>query len=95
MPPLKSVQIDLDSVTITSSHSVTGGDHVLTRAAIPSHILNRSIAEVEDWVNTWLSNHYSTLECYVQVHIFEISPKLKWNFICSEEPIVDEGNWWE
>jgi len=59
MPLLRSIEKTADGFIITRSN---GSVLSLTSADIPANIKNKTIAEVQTWVNNWLAtNNYSAV----------------------------------
>lgn len=84
MPPIRSIAIGADSVTI---NGVRG-----TRTFLASDIPPGStIAQAETFANTWLTNNI--LEAKVMVHVFSLSPLL-WTIGTFNLGIAIPANWW-
>ena len=86
MPPVRSVQIADNSLTIRDK----SGTRTLTASMIP--LTQNTVAKVETWINTWLAANLVNYQA--RVHVFALSPLRvtvgTWNAGLPIEP-----NWWQ
>lgn len=88
MPPVRSVSIAPDSLTIESIR----GTRTFTRADIPANVLAQPVDQIEAFVNAWLASHIDEMQVFV--HIFSVNPTLHWifKFVAPGTPVL--ANWW-
>lgn len=86
MPLIRSIEQTADSVVITKSN---GDVLILTAADIPGNVKNQSAAQVEAWVNNWISQQGWFAICKVR----SIDP-LDVNIVISQEPIPAGRSAW-
>ncbi len=72
MPSIQSIDIGPDTITLVTEK----GTKTLTRADIPANVLNKPIATVETFANTWLATNEPDL--LMAIHIFALNPVLIW-----------------
>ena len=90
MPPVRSVTIAPDSVTIVTNK----GTRTFTRANIPAAVLLQPIATIEANVNAALAASPALQGMQVVVHIFQVNPTLRWTFACADAGRAVRPNWW-
>ena len=91
--------IGIRSVELTYAPAPTGngiriimdrGTFEITESTIPPNVINKPIATVEDWCNTWLSTNVVPPP-YLAVHIFSLSPFAITIYTGDAPP---PPNWW-
>lgn len=86
MPPVRSVQIDGDLLTISDKNGVT----TLSAAMVPAALKN--LATVENWINTvWIPAHFPDYQ--VQAHVVSLSP-LVVNVWTGNNGVPIPAQWW-
>ena len=85
MPPVRSVTITPDSVTLVT----VKGTRTLLASDIPQN--QNTAAKAETWANTWLAAN--VLDCQVRVHVFSLSP-LSWTCGTWNLGLPIPDGWW-
>lgn len=91
MPPIQSVTIEQNRLTIVSHY----GTLVLGAGDIPGNVKSQGIPAIEGWVNDWLAQpaQRAVTGCFVAVHVFSFAGgNISWTFCTSDIPIT--GQWW-
>ena len=90
MPPVRSISIGPDTVTITTQR----GTRTFTRANISAAVLAQPIATIEATVNTALASFAELQGMQVRVHIVQVNPTLQWTFVCANADVTIPLTWW-
>ena len=90
MPPIRSVICDADTFTVETS--LSAGRLTVSRVHIPANIINKPIATIEGWVNTFLDANISDM--IVRVHIESVNPQLIWTIGCFDAGTPVPTDWW-
>lgn len=89
MPPLGSIEVLSDRIRLVT-HTSKGTVEFL-HSSIPANVLNKPIATVESWVNTWLASN--VVDFQAKVHIVSLTPFVI-NIICVNAGLPIPANWW-
>lgn len=88
MPSLQSILLQPDSVTVVTKR----GTRTLTRADIPANVINKPLATIEAFANTWLTNNLPDFQAVV--HIAAVNPQLDWLVLTADPGMTIQPNWW-